>query len=108
MKSAFYNTTLARLLTASLVAASVLVASPRLMAAEIPTKLKNASQIQQQLLTAGSVRVIAFVATDVDQKAVRAALSDRAARGQMIRNMNARISPVMLSFRVSWVGDRIA
>ena len=97
MKAVFYNTTLARLLAASLVAASVLVASPRLMAAEIPTKLKNASQIQQQLLTDGSVRVIAFVATDVDQKAVRAALSDRAARGQMIRNMNARISPVMLS-----------
>jgi len=97
MSTAFPNAFLARLLTASLVAAAVLAGSPRLMAAEIPTKLKNASQIQQQLLTAGSVRVIAFVATDVDQKAVRAALSDRAARGQMIRNMNARISPVMLS-----------
>ena len=97
MKAALCNVTLARLLTASLVAAAVLAGSPRLMAAEIPTKLKHASQIQQQLLTAGSVRVIAFVATNVDQRAVGAALSDRAARGQMIRNMNARISPVILS-----------
>jgi subtilisin family serine protease len=97
MKAAFYSATLSRLLTASLMAASVLAASPGLMAAEIPTKLKNASQIQQQLLTAGSVRVIAFVATDVDQKALNGALSDRAARGPMIRNMNARISPIMLS-----------
>ena len=97
MRTALHNVTLARLLTASLVVAAVFTGSPRLMAAEIPTKLKNASQIQQQLLTAGSVRVIAFVATNVDQRAVGAALSDRAARGQMIRNMNARISPVMLS-----------
>ena len=97
MKSVLAKVTPVRLLTASLVAAAMFAGLPRVMAAEIPTKIKDANEIQQQLLTAGSVRVIAFVATDLDQKAVNSALSDRAARGPMIRTMKARISPVMMS-----------
>jgi hypothetical protein len=98
MKKAFSGVTVIRLLTASVVAAAIFAGTPRLMAAETPTKIKNAGQIERQLSTSGTARVIAFVATNVDRKALSAALADRTTRAQMVRNLKAQIAPVMLSY----------
>jgi subtilisin family serine protease len=91
-------TTFTRTLAVLFAAASIVIGSSPALAAETPVKLKNAEQIAEQLRSTGSVRVIAFIGTNIDQKIMRAALSDPSKRVAMIRNLNSLLKTVLLSY----------
>lgn len=86
-----------RVLTAC-AGAVMLLLVPQAFAAEQPTKLVNAAQIESALATTGRSRVIVHVATGLERRTLSKALRDGKLRSATIRSLRARIEPVMLSY----------
>lgn len=81
------------------------LAVPATMAAETPTKVKDAGRIDAEIRTKGQTRVIVHVATGLDERTVDRRLRNREERGQTLRDLRARVEPVMLSYFPGRRGD---